>query len=308
MDLWFHGVALTGFEGLGPLPLYRPGYAGAVRRDRGALRPTRLEREGGRFLDAFRRDSSFEVVHFLPLYFVTTDRADMLEALRLVAAEGSVAVSRVPRTARFGAAAAASLFSTSEERSELAAFVAALGDEWATTYGSEWQRVAPGSGAVVSEAQRRWRQEYEPSLRPFLTRYRLDGGVIYVVASLGPEGRFFPGSPRERNDKIVAVGLPAGVDAEGILFESVRELCFPAVRRAVPLPESERASGERSSSHAAVRCGDLVMARYLPARRDAYRQFWLALTGAPGGVSLESAFPLTAPQLSALARAVAPGP
>ena len=46
VDLWYHGLAVVGFEGFSPLPLYSPEYAERIRRAKEAqgVYPTTLDR------------------------------------------------------------------------------------------------------------------------------------------------------------------------------------------------------------------------------------------------------------------------
>lgn len=300
MDLWFHGVALVGFDRLVPLPLYRNGYAAEIRRDREARGQarTRLERDRDALLAAFRTDSAFEVLHFLPLYFAAAGDA-MLEALARVSAEGERAIPALAPPTRFGAAAALLTLPRPEARRLLGQFVAELDTEWTAAYATEWRAAAEREGPAIAEAERRWRSEFEPALRPFLHRYRLDGGVIFVVASLGPDGRIFEGAPRARDDNVIVVALPPDGDAAGILHEAVRELCFPAVRASVTasMPAADRT--EQASSNATVRCGDILLSRYLPAAREGYRSFWLR--HAASQPTLEAAYPIAPGRAAALA-------
>lgn len=305
MDLWFQSVAIVGFDRVGLLPMYQPGYAARTRRrraDRG-LEATMLERDGHRFLAAFQHDSAFEIVHFLPLYFAAADRVDMLSALETATAAGPPALPTIEPTARFGAAAALKTLGAAAQRRLLSDFTEAVTQEWREAYEVEWRALLAEGTPVVGEAERRWRGEFAPALRPFLHHYRLDGGVIFAVSSLGPDGRVFEGSPGNRDDNVVVVALPADGDPDAIVFEAVRELCFPTVRDLVD-DSTQAAEGERLSSAAAVRCGDLLLARYLPLERVAYRRYWLTRLGGPLGAGFEAAFPLSPDQATALAQII----
>lgn len=81
-DLWFHGLAMARFTGFGAQPLYDPAYPSETRwsRERAGTAPTRLEQQADGLHDDFIADSSFEVLHFLPLYMVTVDPDEMLAA------------------------------------------------------------------------------------------------------------------------------------------------------------------------------------------------------------------------------------
>src|SRR5512147_3215408 len=82
VDLWFHSLAVVGFDGYGPLPMYDAQYAARVRAAKaGAHLTTALDRRAAKFHTAFVADSAFEALHFLPLYFAGTDPAVALPAL-----------------------------------------------------------------------------------------------------------------------------------------------------------------------------------------------------------------------------------
>jgi hypothetical protein len=70
VDLWFHGLALVGFRGFGPPPLYDPGCATRIRRAKDSLgiSLTALDHRPEWLRTAFEEDSCFDVLHFVPMY------------------------------------------------------------------------------------------------------------------------------------------------------------------------------------------------------------------------------------------------
>jgi hypothetical protein len=290
VDLWFSALAAVGFTGSGELSLYRQGagYWGLGT----------LAGRASEFRAAFQADSSFELLHFVPLYFAASDRAATYAALRQVAEEGSAAVPRLAATERFGAYAVASVVRTSEQRRTLGRFVAALEQEWAAGYAQ--RRMAMSPDAAVAAADSTWRA-VAPALTPYLRRWRLDGGRLFVVPALGPDGRLFEGVPAARDDNALAVALPLASPGDAAYF-AVRELCYPAVReavRGVTLP-ADRVAAEALRGRAAVRCGALLLGRAAPAHVERYRAAWLRASGSAG--SFEAAFAIPDDLVAALER------
>jgi hypothetical protein len=303
-DLWFHGLAMTGFEGFGALPLYAPGYADSVMRGRrGAGTRTLLDVRSAHLREAFVSDSAFEVLHFLPLYFPRSDPAAMLAALRRAAEDPARAAAAVGPGERFGVAAALAALPTPAERRVLAEFAEALEDEWRAGYArSAAVTDSARARAALGELERAWRP-LEAALSPFLAAHRLNAGVILLVPALGPDGRLFEGDPRASDDNVLAVAWPAR--AADAAFLAVRELCFPAVRQALATgrsPEADRVEAERLSGTAAVRCGALLLERYAPPAVAGYQAAWLREAGRSGAFA--EAFPIPDALLKALDSAI----
>lgn len=97
-DLWFHGLALVGFEGFAPLPMYDRAYPERVRaaKSRAGIGQTRLAAVAAELGATFSADSAYEVLHFVPLYLVGADVPSLIEVL-LASAAG-----RAPDTAVTG--------------------------------------------------------------------------------------------------------------------------------------------------------------------------------------------------------------
>lgn len=308
IDLWFHGVAVVGFRGFGPLPLYDPAYADRIRRAKDSLGvfPTALDRQAERFRTAFAADSNFEVLHFVPLYFPAADRAAMLEALRAVARQRSGIPAVTDPRIRFGAAAVAAVLRRPEERRILGDFAEALDREWREFYGAYWATRWAERGPRVAELQMEWDARFAPSLADYLRALRLDRGIIFLSPALGADGRIFDGDPADRTDNLVAVRSPESGDAPDLpLYAAVRELCYPAVRRALagqPVV-ANRIAAERRNSDAAVRCGALLIDARAPALLPGYRRAFASDTLT---ATFEGVYPLDPALVSALGRVLRP--
>ncbi len=277
IDLWYHGLAVVEFRGFGPLALYDEFYPAEIRREKGgrAAPASELDQQANRFREAFSGDSTFEFLHFLPLYFAAADRESMLGALRALAE--NVARPAIPSAAaQFGANATSIVISELEKRQLVAQFANALDDEWRLFYAADRDRRRAAREARLAALQERWDRVFEPALTPYLRSARLDRGVILVSPALGQEGRIFRGDLENRTDNLVAVGLrPAGSRPDAELHAAVRELCFPLVRQAIDasgIEFADRFEGERVSSQAAVVCGATLLDRFAPSVALDYRR------------------------------------
>jgi len=312
-DLWFHSVALTGYDAFGAVPLYQPGYATQVRaeRDDAGKGPTVLERNAGEFNSAFSADPNFEVLHFVPIYFAAADVDQMLDALDAVASKGERGAVEVAPAARFGAAVVASVLTSPRERAILARFTAAVRDEWANAYRAERAAQATERNTALAAAARTWVELTAPAIGSALATLSLDGGIILASPALGPEGRFFAGRPDDRTDNVVAVRLALSPTATGDpAWLAVREMHFPSAREALTaagqLPATAEAA-EQATGRAAARLGAAHLAPRGEAVLGAYQAALLRVLGRPvpeGTAALarafEAAYPLTDPAAVAL--------
>ncbi|MGB5302684.1 MAG: hypothetical protein WBP17_06010, partial [Gemmatimonadota bacterium] len=140
VDLWYHGLAVTGFEGSGPDPLYDPSYRARIREVKEGLGvyPSALDRGSPGFAAAFQADSAFELLHFVPLYFASAGPDRMLSALTQVGETGNARVE--DPAAQFGAGIVAQLLPEERQRDVLLEFTRALSSEWATWFEDAWTR------------------------------------------------------------------------------------------------------------------------------------------------------------------------
>lgn len=303
-ELWYHGLAAADAPRYGPLPLYAPAYATTRRRD-DAPAGAALRRVAPALRAALAADTTFEVLHFVPLWFVGERPDAVLAALKLALASRSTPGDPLaPR-----AAAVAAALGGSAHRATALAFVDALADEWR----------GPGAAArgiddaTLAELRHRWETTYEPALAPYLARVGRTRGVILPVPSVGLEGRI-AALPDGRTVVVVATGA-----ADTPLLAAVRELAFPllgtarrrdAHGRAGARPASAgfasaRLSLERDRELAAVRAGALLLDAVLPTAAGPYRRVFAAAAGRGEEAFFEQAFPVLPATERALRSAVA---
>jgi len=294
VDLWYHGLAVTGFDGSGPDPLYDPSYRARVRQVKESLGvyPSALDRGSPGFAAAFQADSAFELLHFVPLYFASAGPDRMLAALTQVAETGNATVD--DPAAQFGAGIVAQLLPEERQLDVLLEFTRALSDEWATWFEDVWTRSVMDRRVDLAALQSVWDQRFAGPLRPYLERHQLDQGALIVSPQVGLEGRVFSGSPADRTDNLVVVHLPPPGDRlEATLHYAVRELCFPSARLAMeaagPMPMDRLAAAARST-RAAVRCGDLLLEHVAPDEAPAYRRSFVPATAAASDEATREAF------------------
>jgi len=275
-DLWFHGLAVAGFYGFGPFPLYSPAYVSWARRDLGPSTPspTPLERDRRELLTRFQGNDLFEVLHFVPMYFHGASREESMAALRAIAATSGSAPETTPAT-RFGVAVVVQLIPEDRERQVLGKFVEDLDREWGGV-------VAPRRAAHrdvwarrLRELQDAWDSQWAPPLAGFLEAEGFVSGTALIVPALGAEGRFLEQDPGGASGPLIALGMPQeGDGVAAVLSSLVRELCYPVVRRAFAPFEArltDRVEASRASDLTATRCGELLLERRAPAQVPAYR-------------------------------------
>lgn len=262
-DLWYHGLAVIGFDGTGRLPLHAEGYARAARlrwADAGAG-ASALERARPELLAAFRADPAFEVLHFVPLYF--TD-APVDVALSALGALGDSRASHLdPRITR-EATAIGGVLATPEQRAALATFVQALAED---------RKALVHHGLLGTQDGRRlataWKELSLGPFADFLADEGIEMGTVFVAQALGREGRFLQAGGTVR----VVVG--ATPDEGQLVASLVRELCYPGVRRALAPWESrfpDRPTASALGDGMATRCGAIVLGTYAPDLLDAYHR------------------------------------
>jgi hypothetical protein len=261
---------------------------------------TLLDTERAALHAALARDSAFEVLHFVPIYFVGTDRAGMFAALRTVAAGEDPASLTDPR-ARFGATFLAAVLPTGEQRAVLGRLTAAMEDEWQRFFGRWWTESAGTRSRQADSVQTLWDAALAQRVEPLLTRVRLDSGLILVSPALGSEGRIFAGRPEDRADNVVAVRLPMGAAGAAVSAVSVvREICYPwASTLVAERGGTDRLTGEQTSGRLAVRCGAILLESASADVQAAYARAYA------GSRTIEDAFPVDPALLDALRRRLA---
>jgi hypothetical protein len=282
VDLWYHGLALIGFEQAQGMPLYNAQYVDrllAVKESMG-LR-TKLDRDVLDLLGEFQGDNVFQVLHFLPLYFPVATPERMLRALAAVADRDISDTSIVGPDTRAGVRYAAANFRTGDQREVLKRFVEALQEEWEKFYRQYWEDNIHDAG-LEREMQRRWDATLAPAVDHFLVDQRLKNGRIFVSPPLGPEGRMLRGNAFQGIEHAVAVWSPQPVDTTTSLYSAVRELCFSVV------------NGPRE----AVRCGAMLLQQSAPELVPQYQRVYVNAVGGDTSAaslaqSFEKSFPVT---------------
>jgi hypothetical protein len=305
-------MALVDPIGPGPLPLYEPAYpgqAGQARQAAGVSASTLIDR-AAYFREAFQRDAAFEVLHFLPLYFVQAGRTEVFSALTLLAGtEEGIPRTTSPRTA-FGVAAVGSVLTSSSQRRVLGEFVQALEDEWGRFFAAWWRENGGQQDRIAASIQEAWSREFSPALKPFLENVGMTGGLVAMVPAIGTEGRIFAGSPDDPGDNVLVIAAPGGPGSGSeAIFSMLRELSFPLARRAIDragLSTGIRSQDESLTAQAAVRAGALVLEDLRPQALTQYQQFFLFRAGqsAPTEVAIRAAFEAAYPLDGDLERAL----
>jgi hypothetical protein len=281
-ELWYDGLASAGFPSPGAIPLY-------ARR---ALPEPTTGRS--RAADALRaaasRDSTLDVVHFIPLYFSGIAPAAALDAVATALA-GGARVARFDPIAERAAAVARAVPATGG-RAALADYVDALALSARRAGAAAASRVA--AEARIDALQHAWDDSIAPALAAHLARTNRERGALIPVSSLGGEGRVVPAADGRW---VVAVSDDAS-DPEPLapLLLAVKELAYPLLD-AVPaalLPT------ERARQSAAARAGAMLLGRTSPALGVRYRRLLARLAGA----DFDIAFPASPALDSALASAV----
>jgi hypothetical protein len=282
VDLWYHGLAVVGFDQAEGLPLYSPGYADRVKQakqDQGVY-PTPLDELAAELLEDLGEDRAFQEFHFLPLYFPTSDRAGMLAAVRAVA-ERRVNESTVGPDTRSGARWASGAFEEGSQRRVLRRFVEALEQEWDTFYAGYWEREVAIDRATVDALEREWNGELAPAVSDFLGEQGLRAGIVLLSSVLGPEGRLIPGNAFRGIADAVAVWSPGWTDVDASLYSILREMCFSIVDGSVINPATvRRGDPQIISGRAAIRCGALLVQRHARSRLGHFQAAFLRAAGA----------------------------
>jgi len=295
VDLWYHGLAVVGFDGFAPLPLYAPDYAAHIRsvKEAQGLYPTTLDLLRSYFRIAFAADSSFEIFHYLPLYFGSADPDSMLIAL------GAAARGEAPE--EMGARVMFEVLKKKSQREIAGQFIAALEEEWRVFLRAHREAESTTRDAYLAAVEQQWQEHMEPALSGFLNDRRFDRGTVLASPPVGPEGRILLNEPDALGDNTVVVGMPLALDDPRlVLFGAVREFCYPVASREVSrlgVHSGDRVTTERLKSRAAVRCGAMLLDVRAPELAPNYRDAYVrAARLDPDQVPFEDAFPVD-PQL-----------
>jgi hypothetical protein len=300
VDLWFHSLAVVGFDGYGPLPMYDAQYVARVRAAKlGAHLTTTLDRRSAEFHTAFAADSAFEALHFLPLYFAGTDPAVALAALASALHGAPHAGLHEPLA--LTAQLAADAFPTDRERAVLAGFIDAMSDEWKSFARADRASHAAEDRQTLQQLQSAWTDGFAPLLAGYLTSIDAQRGTILVSPAIGSEGRIIQ---NVGGTVMIAVSARGSVGKNAPLLYAIRELAYPLLDqlRSPIAVQTSRVVASRSRDAAAVRAGALVLdAIGNPLAAAEYRRLFV---DAIGGRTLEQAYPLSSTAESELRQLV----
>ena len=307
-DLLFHGLAVVGFQGFSSLPLYNREYPEQVQAAKEAIGvyPTSLDGQVGRFREAFESDSTFELLHFLPLYFGAVETPTMLQAL------SEVAEASGPRSAgedaAFASSVVAAVLRSRNQLRILGEFTNALEDEWSVFLQRYSNAEASRQRAILARASRTWNEQVAPAVSDFLDTRDAKGGIVMVSPALGPEGRVFSGDPESTGDDIYAVSSAQHRTGLGISAFLLKELCYPVASGGVEAlgMSRDRVTAEQLSGRLAVRCGAELLESGSGTLADEYRETFMAAAAASGisGRTFEAAYPVETSVLERLRQAL----
>jgi hypothetical protein len=274
VDLWFHSLAMLGVNGPGTLPFYDAGYARMVieEKARRGIAPSQLDREATRLRRAIMSDSSFELLHFLPLYLDRTSPEALPRFRRQAAAQNAPPLEPEDVVSAFRSA-----LSSEAQRAVLMDLADAIEDEWRTFFERDAAERADARVARHRALQARWDEIFAPRLAPVFRMIGVPRGVLLISASLGGEGRV---ANLGAAGMIVAVSDQRdAATGDAPLLASIRELCFPLLERIWKIDPGARAHaarGAEESSRAAVQCGARLVDALMPSSASEYRALFLS--------------------------------
>jgi hypothetical protein len=304
-ELWYHGLATVGADDYGPLALYSASHlrsVDAAKRARGLS--TRLDSSARTLRAVFAVDSSFDALHFVPLYFVGVEPGVALVVLR-EALESRQSTSSVPLDLAARATAVARSIPGARNRQALLTFIDALAVEWRTVVRDERAMWEP-SARTLLDLQQRWDARFAGPLSSYLAAGGRSKGTIVVVPALGGEGRVV--SLRGGSSVVMVSADPvAGVD-DTPLFAAVRELSFSLLDELPPARLTagrDRLAAEREREVAAVRGGALLLEAVAPSLAPSYRRVFMTRMAGERNSTFEREYPLHPRTESALRAAAA---
>lgn len=313
MDLWYHGLAYTGFRGAaGELPIYPDGYAErmvAAKRAVG-VHPTVLDRRAAEFRGTFDSGPRYSTLHFLPLYFPSGEA--FFNAMRTWIQTGGDPRRVADQGMAQAVAFLAQQLPTDAERRTMAAWLDVLQEESRVFYAAHREREGAQHAGTPAAVQAEW-DRLAPRLTPVLDYLLLNQGEIVLSPAMGPEGRTID-MGRQANRVAVAMP-PAARPAEGV-WAALHELMYPFVNGIIAdqlAPAERREIDEQLlSRRAAIRAAALVLEQVAPDAVADYRAAHLRWAGVAVPASAAErerafvqAYPLADPLPAALAAGVA---
>lgn len=307
-DLWYHGLAYTGFGATGDVPIYRPEYVREIVAAKRALgaHPTVLDERAEEFGRLFAADERFAALQFLPLYFANGE--EFFGALRAwVQAGGDPGRAGSQRAAQMVGFLSRQL-PTQAERQTVARWLDVLAEEDLAFF----DRYRAGRQAELASLAARVQGVWEgiaPSVQPVLDYLILNEGEMVLSLPLGSEGRTID---LGRQDNRVAVGVPDPDRPADAVWAFLHELMYPYVRTVIEdqvSPAERRSIGEEVlARRAAVRAGAALLARAAPESVADYQAAYLRWAGTTPpaspmqrGPAFEREYPVPAGLAEALA-------
>ena len=275
VDLWYHGLAMVGLNADEEFPLYNTEYIDRVRAAKAemGIAPTPLDAGAERLREELEKDPAFQLFHFIPLYFPNTSIDRMFQALRAVADRNTRDSTVAGRDTRAGMRLLEGTFRDGNHRRWLREFVTVLEQEWNLFYRDYRASTTAGDATYLAVLQRRWQNSVAPAISDFLASERLDSGRIYIVPSLGVDGRSFEGNDLRRTVNAMAVWAPAWGDPRASLYSVVRELCYSTGGRAVQ--SAGRPANSVALGRAAVQCGARLLGHVDSSLAAEYREIYV---------------------------------
>jgi hypothetical protein len=279
VDLWLHSYALLQRD-TSQVPFFRRGYREELlaERQRRGVR-TDLDANMEKLGQRLATNPALVNGQFLPLYFASL--ADLRTAVdATLRAEGDPRLAPNPGLAQIVALVAAS-FPSAQDRQWLDSFVKAVADEDAKFYRGYWTERQAAQAPALGKLDALWRQVYFPKFRGFLNNTRQGLGDFVLSLPLDGEGRTVGGANMLR---AITVAFPPdtarAVEAIYVFaHEAIGEVANSAVTDNTTPAEQRNGVSARWTPNAAVRGGEMLLAKIAPELVDGYRRYYLRSAG-----------------------------
>jgi hypothetical protein len=234
-------------------------------------------------------DSAFEVLHFLPLYFVGQEPSLVLSALRAAVRETRPGLPAGSLASAANAIAAA--LPTAQERDVFVSLLDAVDNEWMTFVRAERASHALEDRRAVRVLQSAWDGRFASALDSYLVAMGTTRGMILVSPAIGSEGRIVRDASGATVVAVTSDQSTAG-GGNAALLRAVRELAFPLLDRlhAPLIGSASRVAAGRARDAAAVRAGAIILDVVDTSLAAEYRRLFL---DAIGGRAFDTAYPLS---------------
>jgi hypothetical protein len=315
VDLWYHGMAVIGFDGGSASSIYSSEYVDRVRaeKERLGIYPTALDRVADDLREDLEKDEAFRSLHFLPLHFAAATPQEMLRALDAVGEGETYDSGALGLDTEVGFGFAARTLRSDSQREVLLRFVRALEEEWRVFFHSYWNRTVQTDSAASGRLQSEWDENAGNALRGFLTGREMEDGLIFVSPALGQHGRLVQSNAFEGLNNAVAVWSPEERESEAIISAAVREICFTAVDRRVLIAGIRGGMNlQMLRNRASVRCGAMLFEANNPTFLSEYERTFVRAAGddaddADLAGAFEQAYDVSDGVIAELQRLITPG-